>query len=194
MKKILLVLAMTLVSIASASAISLQEAFSALSNLPNVSVKENLDLQDLTNNKCPIRLDSLKIAQVSIGYDLDAEKIAATGNGAYAILNQIPLQYMINGANNNNVCAFLYSTPCEGQPGMNHLLIAVMSGQWGTVCFVDAIVGDKERDAIQFASIEMKGDYLNMAIPDYFNITINNGSGSNPMGEKTQFRTAKRDS
>lgn len=58
MKKILLVLAMTLVSLASASAISLQEAFSALSNLPNVSVKENLDLQDLTNNKFPINASS----------------------------------------------------------------------------------------------------------------------------------------
>lgn len=173
MKKILLIIAVILVSVASASAINLQEAFSALSNLPNVSVKENLDLKDLTNSKCPIKLDSLKIAQVAIGYDLDAEKIAATGNGAYTILNQIPFQYMINGANNNNVCAFLYSTPYEGHAGLNHLLIAVMSGEWGTVCFVDAIVSDKERDAIQAASIEMRGNYLNMVIPNYFNITIN---------------------
>lgn len=173
MKKILLILAITLISIASASAINLQEAFSALSNLPNVSVKNNLDLKDLTNNKCPIKSDSLKIAQVAIAYDLDADKIAATGNGAYTILNQIPFQHMINGANNNNVCAFLYSTPYEGHTGLNHLLIAIMSGEWGTVCFVDAIVTDKERDAIQAASIEMKGNYLNMVIPGYFNITIN---------------------
>ena len=72
MKKILLTLVMAVVSIASASAISLREAFSALTNLPNVSVKENLDLKDLTNGKCPVRLDSLKIAQFAIGYDLDA--------------------------------------------------------------------------------------------------------------------------
>lgn len=173
MKKILLFLTITVAAIASASAINLQEAFSALSNLPNVSVKENLDLKDLMNDKCPIKLDSLKIAQVAIGNDLDAEKIATTGNGAYAILNQIPFQYMINGANNNNVCAFLYATPYEGSAGLNHLLIAIMSGEWGTVCFVDAIVADKERDAIQAASIEMKGNYLNMVIPRYFNITIN---------------------
>lgn len=173
MKSILLIIAITLVSVASASAINLQEAFSALSNLPNVTVKENLDLKDLTNNKCPIKLDSLKIAQVAIGYDLDAEKIAVTGNGAFAILNQIPFQYMINGANNNNVCAFLYSTPCEGHPGLNHLLIAVMSGEWGSVVFADAIIADKERDAIQAASIEMKGNSLNMVVTDYFNITIN---------------------
>lgn len=76
-------------------------------------------------------------------------------------------------ANNSNVCAFLYSTPYEGQPGLNHLLIAVMSGEWGTVYFVDAIVEDKERDAIQAAAIKMKGNYLNMVIPNYFNITIN---------------------
>lgn len=173
MKRNLLIIAITLVSVASASAINLQEAFSALSNLPNVTVKENLDLKDLTNNKCPIKLDSLKIAQVAIGYDLDAEKIAVTGNGAFAILNQIPFQYMINGANNNNVCAFLYSTPYEGHPGLNHLLIAVMSGEWGSVVFADAIIADKERDAIQAASIEMKGNSLNMVIPNYFNITIN---------------------
>lgn len=173
MKSILLIIAITLVSVASASAINLQEAFSALSNLPNITVKENLDLKDLTNNKCPIKLDSLKIAQVAIGYDLDAEKIAVTGNGAFAILNQIPFQYMINGANNNNVCAFLYSTPYEGHPGLNHLLIAVMSGEWGSVVFADAIIADKERDAIQAASIEMKGSSLNMSVPDYFNITIN---------------------
>lgn len=173
MKRILLIIAITLVSVVGASAINLQEAFSALSNLPNVTVKENLDLKDLTNNKCPIKLDSLKIAQVAIGYDLDAEKIAVTGNGAFAILNQIPFQYMINGANNNNVCAFLYSTPYEGHPGLNHLLIAVMSGEWGSVVFADAIIADKERDAIQAASIEMKGSSLNMSVPDYFNITIN---------------------
>lgn len=173
MKRILLIIAITLASVASASAINLQGAFSALSNLPNVTVKENMDLKELTNNKCPIKLDSLKIAQVAIGYDLDAEKIAVTGNGAFAILNQIPFQYMINGANNNNVCAFLYSTPYEGHPGLNHLLIAVMSGEWGSVVFADAIIADKERDAIQAASIEMKGNSLNMAVPDYFNITIN---------------------
>ncbi|MDE6541495.1 MAG: hypothetical protein K2L74_05745 [Muribaculaceae bacterium] len=56
---------------------------------------------------------------------------------------------------------------------MNHLLIAVMSGEWGTVYFVDAIVEDKEKDAIQAASVEIKGNNLNMVIPNYFNITIN---------------------
>lgn len=173
MKKILITFAIAVLSIASASAINLQEAFNALSNLPNVTIKENLDLKDLSNNKCPIKLDTLKIARVAIGYDLNAEKIAVTGNGIYTILNQIPFQYMINGANNNNVCAFLYSTPYEGHTGLNHLLIAVMSGEWGTVCFVDAIVEDKEKDAIQAATVEMKGNNLNMVIPNYFNITIN---------------------
>lgn len=173
MKKLILILTMTVACIASASAISLKEAFTALSNLPNVSVTENLDLKEATNNKCPVKLDSLKVVQLAIAYDLDAEKIMTTANGAYTILNQIPFQYMINGANNNNVCAFLYSTPYEGQPGLNHLLIAVMSGEWGSVVFVDAIAEDKERDAIQAASIEMKGNCLNMVIPNYFNITIN---------------------
>lgn len=173
MKKLILILVMAVACIASASAISLKEAFTALSNLPNVSVKENLDLKEATNNKCPVKLDSLKVVQVATAYDLDAKQIFTTGNGAYTILNQIPLQYMINGANNNDVCAFLYSSPYEGMPGINHLLVVVMSGQWGSVVVVDAIVEDKERDAIQAASIEMKGNYLNMVIPKYFNITIN---------------------
>ena len=173
MKKLILILVMAVACIASASAISLKEAFTALSNLPNVSVAENLDLKEATNNKCPVKLDSLKVVQVATAYGLDAKQIFTTGNGAYTILNQIPFQYMINGANNNNVCAFLYSTPYEGQPGLNHLLIAVMSGEWGSVVFIDSIVADKERDAIQAASIEMKGNYLNMVIPKYFNITIN---------------------
>ena len=150
MKKFLFILIMALVCVASAAAINLKDAFSALSKLPNVSVKENLDLKDLTNNRCPVKLDSLKVVQVAIAYDLDAEKIMTTANGAYTILNQIPFQ-----------------------PGMNHLLMAVMSGEWGSVIFVDAIVKNNERDAIQAASIEMKGNYLNMAIPKYFNIAIN---------------------
>ena len=45
MKKILIIFAIAVLSIANASAINLQEAFSALSNLPNVTVKENLDLK-----------------------------------------------------------------------------------------------------------------------------------------------------
>lgn len=65
---------MVLVCVARASAINLKDAFSALSNLPNVSVEENLDLKDLTNNRCPVKLDSLKVVQVAIAYDLDAEK------------------------------------------------------------------------------------------------------------------------
>lgn len=48
-----------------------------------------------------------------------------------------------------------------------------MSGEWGSVVFIDSVVEDKELDAIQAASIEMKGNYLNMVIPNYFNITIN---------------------
>ena len=48
-----------------------------------------------------------------------------------------------------------------------------MSGEWGSVVFADAIIADKERDAIQAASIEMKGNSLNMVVTDYFNITIN---------------------
>lgn len=173
MKKLILILVMAVACIASASAISLKEAFTALSNLPNVSVTENLDLKEATNDKCPVKLDSLKAVQVATAYGLDAKQIFTTGNGAYTILNQIPFQYMINGANNNDVCAFLYSSPYEGMPGINHLLMVVMSGQWGSVVFIDAIVEDKERDAIQAASIEMKGNYLNMVIPKYFNITIN---------------------
>lgn len=173
MKNFLFLLLMSLTCVASASAINLKEAFSALSNLPNVSVEENLNLKYLTDNRCPVKLDSLKVVQVATAYDLDAEKIMTTANGAYTILNQIPLQYMINGANNNDVCAFLYSSPYEGMPGINHLLMVVMSGQWGSVVFVDAIIENKERDAIQAASIEMKGNYLNMVIPKYFNITIN---------------------
>lgn len=173
MKKLILIFTMAFACIESASAISLKEAFTALSNLPNVSVTENLDLMEATNNKCPVKLDSLKVVQVATAYDLDAKQIFTTGNSAYTILNQIPLQYMINGANNNDVCAFLYSSPYEAQPGLNHLLIAVMSGEWGSVVFIDSIVEDKELDAIQEASIEMKGNYLNMVIPNYFNITIN---------------------
>ena len=173
MKRLILILVMAVACIASASAISLKEAFTALSNLPNVSVTENLDLKEATNDKCPVKLDSLNAVQVATAYGLDAKQIFTTGNGAYTILNQIPFQYMINGANNNDVCAFLYSSPYEGMPGINHLLMVVMSGQWGSVVFIDAIVEDKERDAIQAASIEMKGNYLNMVIPKYFNITIN---------------------
>ncbi len=63
--------------------------------------------------------------------------------------------------------------PNEAFSALSHLLMAVMSGERGCVVFVDAIVEDKERDAIQDASIEMKGTYLNMVIPNYFNITIN---------------------
>lgn len=50
MKKFLFIFIMVLVCVARASAINLKDAFSALSNLPNVSVEENLDLKDLTNN------------------------------------------------------------------------------------------------------------------------------------------------
>lgn len=59
MKKLILILTMAVACIASASAINIKEAFSALSNLPSVSVTENLDLKDFTDNKCPVKLEGV---------------------------------------------------------------------------------------------------------------------------------------
>ncbi len=88
MKKIVLLLTIALSFALSASAISLKEAFNALSNVPNISVKSdcNTPILGLTVN-----------GELAMASDLNESQILESGNVVYTILNQVPLVWMING-------------------------------------------------------------------------------------------------
>lgn len=136
-----------------ARAITLKEAFTALSNIPNITVTT-------PDYNLPVIGDIVRDGQIAAGYNLDRQQIFASGNAALAILNQVPLAYMINGANNNEVAAFVYSNPAG--EGSNEVLIAAMSGYSGTVAFLYGQMDDATRDAIGNAPLEMQGTYLNL--------------------------------
>ena len=169
MKKILLSLISIFAMAAGSSAMSLKEAFTALSNLPDVSVRA-------PDYNLPVINDFIQNGQIAAAYNLDRQHIYDTGNAAYTILNQIPLSYMINGGNNHYVMAFVYATPNE--TGSNDILIAVMSGFKGSVVFIYGTTDNICKEAIQNAPLQMQGNYLSIvadSIPDIgdFNILIN---------------------
>lgn len=167
MKKILLTLVLAVASVFGSYAMTLKEAFGALSDIQNISVRA-------ADYNLPVISDVIADGQIAAAYNLPAEKILATGNAAYAILNQVPLADMINGANNNLAAAFVYAT--SNGDGTNDILIAVMSGYRGAVVFLYGTVSDAARLAIQSAPLEMEGAFLSLkaAIPGEgdFNIIL----------------------
>lgn len=154
MKKFILALCAVLAVSAGAFAMNLKEAFDALSNIPNINVR-------VPDYNLPVAMDVIQNGRVAAAYNLDRGQIAESGNAAYALLNQVPLVYMINGGNNHQVAAFVYAEP-DGK-GMNDVLIAVMSGYRGSVIFVYGTIDDATKDAIMNAPLEIDGSYLKMA-------------------------------
>lgn len=95
MKKFILALCAVLAVSVGAFALNLKEAFDALSNIPNINVR-------VPDYNLPVAMDVIQNGRVAAAYNLDRGQIAESGNAAYALLNQVPLVYMINGGNNGS--------------------------------------------------------------------------------------------
>ncbi len=170
MKKLVILMLAVLASSTAAFALNLKDAFDALSNLPNVGIKA-------PDYNLPVIGDIINGCEIAAAYNLDAEQIKVSGNGAFAILNQVPLSYMINGGCNNEVAAMVYSVPND--KGTNDVLIAVMSGYKGSVVFLYGTISDAVKEAIRNAPLQMRGNYISIetVMPDGndFNIIIGKG-------------------
>ena len=147
MKKIILFLAIALSSAFSISAMSLKEAFKALSNVPNISVRTDYDT--------PI-LGLVVNGQIAKAENLNRSQILESGNAALTILNQIPLTWMINGGNNNLVAAFVYTSP-ESTDGIYETLMILMSGEDGDITVIHGGIDEAARNAFQNAPLKMEG-------------------------------------
>ena len=167
MKKLAILLIAVLASVAGASAMSLKDAFGALSKVENIqTVQPDYNL--------PVIPDVINDYRIAAAYNLDAENILKTGNAALDILNQLPLTEMINGANNNQVAAFVFTEPNDA--GTNDILVVAMSGYRGSVVCIYGTVDNDTRYAIQQALLQMEGSYLSlnatMADGNEFNIIL----------------------
>lgn len=170
MKKfVITILSLIAVSVCG-SAINLKEAYEALSNVPNVNVRQ-------ADANLPVVNEVIGASQIAGAYNLDSTQIYQTGTAVYTILNQIPMCYMINGGNNNQVAAFVYSTP-NGE-GTNDILVVAMSGYRGSAVSIFGTATNETVEAIKAANFEMQGSYLNLSttVPDAgeFSITLNKG-------------------
>lgn len=167
MKKIILLFAVILSISFSSSAMSLKEAFNALSNVPNISVK--------TNYNTPI-LGLIVNGQIASVDNLNESQIFESGNAVYTILNQVPLSRMINGGNNNTVAAFVYTTP-ESTNGIYEVLIVLMSGKAGDISVIYGGIDEAAKNALQSAPLKMESDTISIhaSLPngDIYNIQAN---------------------
>lgn len=167
MKKIILLFAIFLSITYSSSAMSLKEAFNALSNVPNISVK--------TNYNTPI-LGLIVNGQFAAANNLNESQILESGNAVYTILNQVPLARMINGGNNNSVAAFVYATP-ECTNGIYEVLIVLMSGKAGDISVIYGGIDEAAKNALQSAPLKMESDTISIhaSLPngDTYNIQAN---------------------
>lgn len=160
MKKFILLLFGVSLSIIGASALNLRDVYYALSNLPNVSPVVNDTVLVMINNTEKY----YGTVQESRAVGLDNTEVFNTGNATYAILDQIPLSYMINGGNNGYVAAFVYSTPNED--GTNDVLVVSMSGPQGNLSYRYVTnVDDENKTALINAKLIMQRDSLSL-IPE----------------------------
>lgn len=166
MKKIILLIALAFSISLGASAMSLKEAFDALSNVPNVSAK--------TDYNTPI-LGLIVNGQQATAKNLNASQIFESGNAVYTILNQVPLSRMINGGNNNSVGAFVYATP-ESKDGLYEVLIVLMSGRDGDISIIYGGIDAAAKAALQNAPLKMEGPTISIhaSLPngDTYNIQV----------------------
>lgn len=141
----------------SIDAMNLKEAYNALSNLPNVSTMVN-DTILISIDKSIKDFDTIKVA---MAHNLDGDEIKTSGDATLAILNQIPLSYMINGGNNGSVAAFVYCISNES--GSNDMLIVTMSGEQGDLTYLYATnVDENSKIRLQEAKLTMEGHSLSI--------------------------------
>ena len=146
----------------------MKEAFDELSKLPNISIS-------VPDYNLPVISDFVENGTIAAAYNLNASQIYDSATKAFTVLNKVPLTSMINGGNNNNVAAFVYTEPND--KGSNDILIVAMSGLKGSIVFMYGNVDDTCKSAIQNAKLEMQGDFLSLeaeSIPDVgdFNIIL----------------------
>lgn len=167
MKKLIISLVAIISVTISASAMSLKDAFTALSNIQNVEVTN-------PDYNLPVTFGGINDFQLAAGYNMNQQQIFESGTAAYAILNQVPLAEMINGGNNNSVAAFIYANP-TGE-NSNEVLIAVMSGYRGSLVFIYGTIDDASKAALQNAPLNIQGNFLSLetTMPDGndFNIIL----------------------
>lgn len=169
MKRLLITIALVIVMTTGMSAMTLQEAFNALSSVQNISMTKAPETSSINYNSPSDSVSNVKIAAAS---DLGASSILQTGNAVYTILNQVPLEFMINGANNNLACAFIYATPCADD--RYDCLMVLMSGYAGDVAIVYMTCDKSTKEKLQNANVSIHGPSLTVTNPgeSYIDITI----------------------
>lgn len=158
MKKYLLILFALTLSAMGSYAMNLKEAYNALSNLPKISTELNDTVTVSVNN---VVVKENAVIKVAGAHNLNGEDIRAVGNATEAILNQVPLSYMINGGNNGYVGAFVYCTTNES--GSNDMLIVTMSGEQGDLTYMYLTnVDENSKLCIQEGRLTLQGSSLSI--------------------------------
>lgn len=156
-----------LATVAGAHAMDLKGAFNALSNLPEISIIQ-------PDYNLPVIADELKDGELAAAYNLNREQIGDVGTAALAILNQVPLSYMVNGGLNGEVGAMVYAHPADSVT--SEVLIVAMSGYRGSVVFMYGTMENAAVEAIRQAPLQIEGSFLSLEakMPDdsTFNIIL----------------------
>lgn len=176
MKKTLLTLMALVGMVFGSSAMSLKDAYEALSNIPNVTVSNPDYNLPMDISAMPDYGFTLSEGNLAAGYNMNAAQIKETGDAAFTILNQVPMLRIINGGCNNLVAGLVYAEP-TGE-NSNDVLIAAMSGYRGSAVFMYVQnVPDATCEALQKAPVEMEGSYFSLKAKlngnDEFSIILN---------------------
>lgn len=158
--------ALTALSGCSDREISVNKAYSELSALPEMSVHKAY------GPELPITsTDILDSVTVVAAFNLDARKVKAAGDAMYRILDKLPMERMVIGANNQLVAGFVYAEPVATD--RNEVIFVSASGYNGVVCAIHGFADDATVESIRQAPLTMQGPSMDIVLEDTANLRVN---------------------
>ena len=133
---------------------SLKDSYNRLAKLPNVTESSSQNIK--------FGPYEIKVEKNAVASGLDSIKTCETGDAMYAILDDIPMKHIVNGATNNINAGFVYANTLE--TGKNEVLIVAYGQGAGYLGVTYGTADGAALSAIQRAPLAMEGYLFDLTL------------------------------
>ena len=135
---------------------TLEDVFDQLSQIPGVA-------EDTFPNM-KFRGYEIKVEKSAVAKNLNRQQIEDTGNAMYAILDKVPMGYIVNGATNHLAAGFVYANRLSDDN--NEVLMVACSGAAGMYAAYYGTANNSTVTALQMAPLSMQGQHFTLTLED----------------------------
>ncbi len=133
---------------------SLKDAYDQLSQIKGVSEDS---ISNIKWGKYEVKIENNAGAT-----NLDRQQIDSTGNAMLAILDRVPMKYIVNGATNQLAAGFVYANRLSADT--NEVLIVAGSGEAGMFSASYGIANDSTVYALRISELSMQGQRFKLTL------------------------------